>query len=336
MSSGSEIVERTKKLTLRRTGDQFPMVGFGLWKVPKDVCSSMVVDCVKAGYRHFDGACDYGNEKEVGEGLKKVFDEGLAKREELWLTSKLWNTYHKKEHVRLACERTLKDLGVEYLDLYLIHFPIHLKFVPFETRYPPEWVYDPSAPQPRMEFEDVSIRETWEAMEELVEAGLVRNIGVSNFNTSLLRELLTFAKIKPAVLQVELHPFLTQERLLRFCAANEVHVTAYSSFGGTSYIELGGAKKSDSVLEEGVLKELGEKYKKSPAQIALMWAVGRGTVVIPKTSNQKRLIENIDLFDVSLTEEEIKSISALDRNRRFNDPGTYCEFAFNTFCPIFD
>lgn len=116
-----------------------PSVGLGLWKIPKDVCSQVVVDALKTGYRCLDGACDYGNEKEVGDGIAKAIAEGIVKREEIWVTSKLWNTYHRKEHVREACLRTLKDLGLDYLDLYLIHFPIALKYVDPAVRYPPEW-----------------------------------------------------------------------------------------------------------------------------------------------------------------------------------------------------
>jgi hypothetical protein len=127
--------------------------------------------------------------------------DGLCKREELWVTSKLWNTYHRKEHVKNACLRSLQDLGVDYLDLYLIHFPIALKFVPFETRYPPEWFYDPNAADRRMEEDETcSYRETWEAMEDLVREGLVKNIGMCNIGTAMLREVLSYAKIKPTVL----------------------------------------------------------------------------------------------------------------------------------------
>jgi D-xylose reductase len=127
--------------------------------------------------------------------------DGLCKREELWVTSKLWNTYHRKEHVKNACLRSLQDLGVDYLDLYLIHFPIALKFVPFETRYPSEWFYDPSADDRRMEEDETcSYRETWEAMEDLVREGLVKNIGMCNIGTGMLREVLSYAKIKPTVL----------------------------------------------------------------------------------------------------------------------------------------
>ena len=147
-------------LTLQ-SGDKMPLVGFGCWKVPKEQMADTIHSAIKSGYRCIDEACDYGNEKECGEGIKKAIDEGLVTRKDLWVTSKLWNTFHRKEHVKMACKKTLEDLGVEYLDLYLIHFPISLKFVPFETRYPPEWVHDPSSSDPRMEEDLVPMQETW-------------------------------------------------------------------------------------------------------------------------------------------------------------------------------
>jgi D-xylose reductase len=187
-----------------------PSVGLGLWKIPNDQCERVVYEAIKEGYRCLDSACDYGNEKEVGLGLKKALDEGVVKREDLWITSKLWNTYHRKEHVRDACLRSMKDLGVEYLDLYLVHFPIALKFVPFEQRYPPGWNHhDTQQPQPDMLEDNVPFKETWRAMEKLVAEGLVRNIGVCNVGTSMLRDILNYAKVKPTVLQVEMHPYNT-------------------------------------------------------------------------------------------------------------------------------
>lgn len=128
------------------TGARMPLLGLGTWKIPKAQCPELVrVAVEETGWRHLDCACDYGNEKEVGDGIAASLASGACAREDLWVTSKLWNTYHRKEHVRAACKRSLDDLGLEYLDLYLMHFPISLAFVPFETRYPPEWVHDPDA-----------------------------------------------------------------------------------------------------------------------------------------------------------------------------------------------
>jgi D-xylose reductase len=319
-----------------KNGGALPAVGFGLWKVEQEKTASMVEAAAAAGYRHFDCACDYGNEAEVGVGLQSLMKKGACRRDDLWITSKLWNTYHAAEHVRPALERTLRDLQLDYLDLYLIHFPIAQKFVPFETRYPPGWFYDPDAKQPYMELERVPIKETWLEMERLKRAGLVKHIGVCNFNTALLQDLLNWAAISPAVLQVEMHPHLTQSRLLRFCQERDIAVTAFSPLGAASYFSIGMADRGESVLEQTAVRQIAERHGRSPAQIVLRWGVQRGTAVIPKTSRPERLRENLSIFDFSLTVEEMAAIDALNRNRRFNDPGDFCERAFNTFCPIYD
>jgi D-xylose reductase len=324
-----------KNLTLR-TGDQMPALGLGTWKIPRDVCADTVFDAIAAGYRHLDCACDYGNEAEVGQGIARAIAEGLVTREELWITSKLWNTYHRPEHVEPALRRTLADLGLERLDLYLIHFPISLRFVPFEERYPPEWLFDPAAAEPRMEFDSVPLAQTWAAMERLVDAGLVANIGICNMTTGLITDLMAGARIPPAVLQVEMHPYLTQERLLRFAMQNDIAVTAFSPLGAGSYVGLGMAERSDSALEDPVVREIADRMSVTPAQVLLAWGIQRGTNVIAKSSSPARLRENLAAADLELAEADMAAISGLDRHRRFNDPGTFCEAAFNTFCPIFD
>jgi len=323
--------------TLRlANGAEMPLVGLGLWKISNDDAPRIVEQAVADGYRHLDSACDYGNEAAVGAGLANVLQRGSVHREQLWVTSKLWNTYHAREHVRPAAERTLRDLGLDYLDLYLIHFPIPLAFVPFDERYPPGFFADPSHPERGMNPVRVPVAETWGAMEELVIAGLVRHIGVSNFGVSLLRDLLSYAAIRPAVLQVELHPFLAQEKLLRFCREEKISVTGYSPLGAGSYVPLGMAKADDSVLAQPIVGQIAARHKKTPAQIVLRWGVQRGTAVIPKTSRPERLRENLAIFDFELTSEEMQSITALDRHQRYNDPGVFCEAAFHTFYPIYE
>jgi len=319
-----------------RTGDRLPSVGLGMWKVDRDAAAALVGDAVDAGYRHFDCACDYGNEAEVGAGLKQVIADGRCSRDDLWITSKLWNTYHAAEHVRPACERSLRDLGLDHLDLYLIHFPIPQKFVPFEERYPPEWFFDPNAESPRVELAPVPVSETWGAMEKLVEDGLVKNIGVCNFGTALLRDLSTYARIRPAVLQVELHPYLTQQKLLRYCRESSIAVTGFSPLGAQSYFQLNMAQQDEAVLNHTVITEIAARHGRTPAQVALRWGVQRGTSVVPKSSNPGRLRENLALFDFELAVAEMDAIDALDRGRRFNDPGHFAEAAFNTFLPIYE
>jgi len=317
-------------------GIGIPWLGLGTWKIPESLAPDLIREAVRVGWRHFDCACDYGNESAVGQGLALALADGHCRREELWITSKLWNTYHQPQHVRPACERSLRDLRLDWLDLYLLHFPISLAFVPFEVRYPPGWLSDPQAPSVGMKPIRVPLAETWGAMEELVRAGLVRRIGVCNMGTALLRDLLSYAAIRPAVLQVEMHPYLTQERLLRFCREEGIAVTAFSPFGADSYVPLGMAGRGESLLQDPVVATLAERLGRTPAQILLRWAVQRGTIAIPKTQRPARLRENLAIFDFSLDDEQMHSLSALNRNRRFNDPGEFCEKAFHTFFPIFD
>uniref|UniRef100_A0A7S3S2N5 NADP-dependent oxidoreductase domain-containing protein n=1 Tax=Emiliania huxleyi TaxID=2903 RepID=A0A7S3S2N5_EMIHU len=322
-------------LTLRSSKDQMPVVGLGLWKVPRETTADAVVDAIKAGYRHFDCACDYGNEAEVGAGLRRAIAEGLVTREQLWVTTKLWNTYHAPEHVLPALRRSLSDLGLEYVDLFLMHFPLAQRFVPFEVRYPPEWVYDPDAPTPTVELAPVPLASTWAAMEEALPAGLARNIGVCNFNTALLRDLLASATQPPSVLQVELHPYNQQPKLVRFAAQHGIAVTGFSPLGAGSYVELGMAGEQDSALRDPVIQSIAERLGVSAAQVVLRWAVQRGYSVVPKSSRPERLAQNLDLFGFELAPDDLAAIATLDRGKRFNDPGVFSE-GMNAFLPIYD
>ena len=316
--------------------DTMPQIGFGLWKVAPEDCEETVLEAIRAGYRHFDCAADYGNETAVGQGFASAIDQGLVARDDLWITSKLWNTFHAPEHVELACRKSLTDLGLDYLDLYLIHFPIALEYVPIETRYPPEWIHDPDAENPVMQSTAVPLHETWGAMERLFEQGLVRQIGVCNYNSGLIHDLMSYARIAPSVLQIEAHPYLTQEKLVRLAGDYGIHVTAFSPLGALSYVELDMAGASDSVLQEPVVLAAAEAHGKTPAQIVLRWGIQRGTSIIPKTSKPERMRENLAITDFALSDDEMTAISALNANRRFNDPGVFTEAAFNSFHPIYD
>jgi D-xylose reductase len=313
-----------------------PPVGLGLWKIHTSAVADLVEQAIRCGYRHLDSACDYGNEAEAGGGIRRALAAGWCRRDELWVTSKLWNTFHAPGHVRPACERTLRDLGLDHLDLYLIHFPIALEYVDPDVRYPPGWLFDPAAPTPRMQPARVPLADTWGALEELVQAGLVRHIGVCNYGVSLLRDLLASARIRPAVLQVELHPYLAQEKLLRFCREEGIAVTAFSPLGAPSYVPLGMASESDSLLHHPTITSIAAAVDRTPAQVLLRWGVQRGTSVIPKTSRPERLVENAALFDFTLSTAQMSAIGGLDLGRRFNDPGIFCERAFNTFFPIYE
>ena len=313
-----------------------PAVGLGLWKIDSDAVAQAVYDAIKAGYRHLDSAADYGNEVQVGEGIARAIAEGLCRREELWVTSKLWNTYHREEHVEAACRKSLDDLGLDYFDLYLVHFPIALSFVDFQDRYPPEWLFNPSAEMPSMQLDRVPLSETWAAMEQLVGTKLARQIGICNYSASLLHDLMNYANIKPAMLQIESHPYLTQEALIRTAQSYDIAVTAFSPLGALSYVALDMASEAETVLTQPVVLAAAQRAGVTPAQVVLRWGLQRGTAVIPKTSNPQRLLENLALTDFMLSDDDMAAISCLNKNRRFNDPGAFCEEAFNTFHSIYD
>ena len=316
--------------------EQIPRGGFGLWKIPQEDTADAVVEAVRAGYRHFDSAADYANEEQTGEGLSRAMADGLVARDDLWITSKLWNTFHAPEHVEEACRKTLADLGLDYLDLYLIHFPIALQYVPIAERYPPEWLANPEAENPVMAKAPVPLHATWAAMEALVNKGLVKRIGVCNYNSALMHDLMSYAAIKPAMLQIEAHPYLTQERLIRLAGDYGIDVTAFSPLGAQSYFELNMAEAGESLLGAAPVMVAAQAHGKTPAQVLLRWGVQRGTAVIPKTSKPERMRENLAINDFELSAVEMAAISSLNQDRRFNDPGTFTEAAFNTFHPIYD
>ena len=287
-------------------------LGLGTWKIPLEKTESVVYDAIKCGVRHIDCACDYGNEVEVGQGIALALKDGVCTRNELWITSKLWNTYHAKEHVQPAIQKSLTMMQLDYFDLYLIHFPISIKYVPFESRYPPGWFYQSDtqkssrSSQRNIEVIYIPLSETWSAMEKLVMEGKTRYIGVSNFNVQLLADLLGYCKIRPFANQIELHPHLAQPSLVNWCQAQYIEIIAYSPFGSPGYVELNmDLNMGRNVFQEEFIKGLGEKYKKTPAQIILRWHIQRNTFPIFKTSSKERIIENCDIFDFSLTFEEV-------------------------------
>jgi len=322
------------------TADAMPALGLGTWKLEKSSCAQTVLRALKLGYRHIDCAADYGNEKQVGEGIRLAIAEGVvASRRDIFVASKLWNTFHDPAHVPLALKKTLDDLGLEYLDLYLIHFPVALAYVPIEKRYPPGWV-DPTDKEPTIHFANVPLQKTWRAMESLVtETGRVRNIGVSNIKAAQLWDLLTYAKIPPAVIQVERHLYNQQSALVKLCRGRRLTCVGYSPLGSNSYVGLGlasGEGPCDKAAEEPAVRALALRLGKTPAQVLLRWnfqtSMG-GT--IPKSSKPGRLAENLDVFDFELTDEDIASLAPLDRKHYFNDPAVFMP-QWHSWCPLLD
>ena len=286
-----------------------PILGLGTWKsAPGEVYDAVKV-ALEAGYRHIDCAPIYGNEPEVGRGLTESFEAGVASREDVWITSKLWNNAHAPEDVRPALRQTLSDLQIDTIDLFLIHWPVALK----------KGTQLPQSPSDFVSLDEVPITETWAAMEELVDDGLTRHIGVSNFNIPKLQTLLDTADHPPEMNQIELHPYLQQTDMVEFARENDVHLTAYSPLGSKD--RPAGMKSDDEpiLLDDPTIAEIADAHDATPAQVLIRWAIHRGTAVIPKSVDAGRIKENLAAADVHLTDADMEQIATLDRQRRYVD-----------------
>ncbi|OEK06510.1 aldo/keto reductase [Roseivirga misakiensis] len=292
-----------------RNGDKIDAIGLGTWKSEPGEVGQAVREAIKVGYRHIDCAWIYQNEKEIGDAFQAAFGDGDISREDLFVTSKLWNSFHAAEDVEKAVRESLDALQLDYLDLYLIHWPIaHQPGVVFSE--------DASGFAP---IEDYPIADTWKAMEALVEKGLVKHIGVSNFNVVKLQKLMETAVIVPEMNQVESHPLLAQNELLDFCTNNGILYTAYSPLGSRDRAPGMKGDAEPDLFEIDTLKEIADNHNVHPAQILIKWAEGRGTAVIPKSVNPTRLKQNLASADINLSAEEMASINNLDKGYRFLD-----------------
>lgn len=277
---------------LLKDGVSFPALGFGTcaigdWQQDDDYVVKTILKAIKAGYRHIDTASLYGNERSVGKAIKA---SGVP-REEFFVVTKVWDTEQGYEQTLTACEASLERLGMDYVDLYLVHWP-----VPSKTKA------------------------TWQAMEKLHQQGKVRYLGLSNFRQHDIEQLLSFANIKPVYNQLELHPYLIQQPLCDYCSANNIYVYCWSPLGSGSW---SGIKLSEKPISDPAIQKIADKYQVNTGQVILKWDLQQGRIVIPKSESDKNIQANMDLFSFELSDEEIATINALNRNYRFGaDPDT--------------
>jgi alcohol dehydrogenase (NADP+) len=302
-----------KYLTFKNS-DEMPVLGLGTWKSAKGEVYEVVRKAIEIGYRHFDCAFFYGNEAEIGQAIADAIKNGEVTRQELWITSKLWNNRHRKEDVKGAFEITLKDLGLDYLDLYLIHWPVALQY---NIGYSQKG-------EDLISLNEIPLSETWRELIDLQEKGLTKHIGVSNFSIKKINQISEETGVMPEVVQVESHPFLQQKDLLNFAQEKGIFLTGYCPLGSADRPAARILESEPKLFQNETILKISQEKGVSPAQIMLAWAVNRGASVIPKSVNPQRLKENLEAADIELTAEEMAKMSSLDLHYRYIKGDFWC------------
>ncbi|CAG2170794.1 unnamed protein product [Oppiella nova] len=291
-------------------GKSIPVVGLGTWQSPPDGSLYKAVRAaIDAGYRHIDCAYAYENEVEVGKAINDAIADGKVKREDLYIVSKLWLTFFRRDRVEVCVKKMLANLNTPYLDLCLMHWPMSFG----DNTNDKDLV--PTGANGKVIEGDIDYLEAWQGLEDAVKAGLVKSIGISNFNSIQIERLLGAATIKPVTNQVEIHPYLAQTKLKKFCEDRAITLTAYSPLGNPGSAANTAADK-DRLLKEPVVLRLAQKYNKNVGQVLLKFQAQRGIIVIPKSVSADRIRSNIQIFDFELTPQEIQELESLDRNYR--------------------
>lgn len=286
---------------------EMPAIGLGTWKMEDGTATEAVKTALESGYRHIDCAPIYLNEADVGAAFETVFQQGDIKRFDVWVTSKLWCNRHRPDLVKGALEATLADLKLKYLDLFMIHWPIVFRAD----------VHRPEQPEDFVRLEEMPIIDTWRALEACVDAGLCRNIGVCNFSVKKLKSLLPECRIKPSANQVECHPFFPQSDLFEFCKSEQIQLVAYSPLGSGDRPERMRGASDPNLFEHPLIMKIANRRKISTGQVMLAWAVTRGSVAIPKSSNPGRMVENLATGSIELSSQEMASIDSIEILHRY-------------------
>lgn len=287
-------------------GTRMPLLGIGTWNAQGEELKEAVKVAIYAGYRHIDTASNYRNEKFVGEAIRECIEEKIVNRDELFVTTKLWNNSHRRASVPHALNRSLKELGLSYVDLYLVHYPIG--YLEGDTLSPVD-------ARGQVITSDVDYVQTWQGMEDVQQFGLAKSIGISNFNAGQISRILDNCKVIPSINQVECHPYLTQEKLLDFCRSNGIHLTAYSPLGSPGKIDP--RLQEPHLMEDPTVQSLAKKYQRSVAQILIRYQIQRQVVVIPKAIQTAHIESNFRSLSFSLTKDDMNKLDSLNRNHRF-------------------